>query len=599
MSYLDTLSSIDDYSIEVSSERDISNLLKKFTPENNEPIDQLLLSEIIAFEFIENYQSKESGWNTYFRPMIEIRNNDGTGMESPSINLVTPEMIEYWTKRATETKNPLLIARYSGLVWNFQLKITGKKPDHTICKKYIEALLNVVKKGDEKVSVYSYHKLERALALSVSINDKPLIEQSKNALIEFEKNNSVDSKAGTWGYCFDLLIGNTKVNLSTEEESQIILELENQLTRLTEPTNNETKIATWSAERAAIKLAEYYRRKNKSDELKRVLLKLGDSFKSHLNDTSAMQAASSTEHLYRIFKKFNLQDEAESLLISFRELGPKVSEEMQTISHKMDIPREQLDKYIDSMVEGDVHVFLDRFVATYIPKKETAKEQIFQLSKNSPMMFLFTTVIQDGKGRPIAKIGSLENDLEGHIVKSISQTLEFSSLFIRLIIEKAQEKLSFSKKEVLDYIKTPILTENRIPIIEKALDAYFSKDYIVFIHLVIPQIEEAIRGIIEMAGGNVLKEARSGGYHLRTFDDILRDEIIIDSLGEDFAAYFRIVFTDARGWNTRNNVCHGLSNPKTFDYKVADRLLHSLLCLGLIQIKKQATINSSMRQPVS
>lgn len=587
MDYLDILNSIDNFSIGVSGERDISNQLKIFSPENGEPIDQSLLSEIMAFEFMENYQSKEGGWSTYFGPMIEIRNNDGSGMESPSIKLVTPEMIEYWSKRASEVTNPLLVARYSGLVWDFQLKITGKKPHHTICKKYIQALIDVVQKNKEKFAIYSYHKLERALALSISINDKTLIEQSKNALIEFEKNNSVDSKAGTWGYCFDLLIGNTKANLSSEEENEIILELENKLNRLTTPAKDETKIDTWSAECAAIKLAEYYRRKNKSDELKRVLFKLGESFKPQLNDTSAMQASASTEHLYRIYKKFNLHDEAESLLISFRELGPKVSEEMQTISHKIDIPREELDKYIDSMVEGGAKAFLDRFVATYIPKRETAKEQIFQLSKNSPMMFMFTTVIQDGKGRPIAKIGSLEDDLEGHIVKSISQTLDYSSLFIRLIIEKAQQKLSFSKKEVLDYIKTtPILNENRIPIIEKALDAFFLKDYVVFIHLIIPQIEEAIRSIIEMAGGNVLKESRSGGYHLRTFDEILRDEIIKESLGEDFSAYFRIVFTDLRGWNTRNNVCHGLCNSNTFDYKVADRLLHSLLCLGLIQKKE-------------
>ena len=91
---------------------------------------------------------------------------------------------------------------------------------------------------------------------------------------------------------------------------------------------------------------------------------------------------------------------------------------------------------------------------------------------------------------------------------------------------KQRGRVYFMRSEVLDYIKTtPILHENRFAIIEKALDAYFSKDYIVFIHLVIPQIEEAIRNIIEMAGGNVLKESRGGGYHLKTFDEILRDEI--------------------------------------------------------------------------
>jgi len=196
MSYRDILNSIDNYSMEVFDERDISNHLKKFSPEKSDTIDQLLLSELMAFEFMENYQSKDGGWNTYFGPMYEVRNADGSGMESPSIKLVTPEMIDYWNKRASECSNPLLTARYLGLVWDFQLKITGKKPNHQICRRYIEALLNVAKKIKPRLTIYSYHKLERALHLAISINEKALIEESKNTLIQFEKDNSVDSQPG-------------------------------------------------------------------------------------------------------------------------------------------------------------------------------------------------------------------------------------------------------------------------------------------------------------------------------------------------------------------------------------------------------------------
>ncbi len=37
------------------------------------------------------------------------------------------------------------------------------------------------------------------------------------------------------------------------------------------------------------------------------------------------------------------------------------------------------------------------------------------------------------------------------------------------------------------------------------------------------------------------------GYQLRTFDKILRDGIIKEALHENFADYFRILFTDQRG----------------------------------------------------
>ena len=108
-------------------------------------------------------------------------------------------------------------------------------------------------------------------------------------------------------------------------------------------------------------------------------------------------------------------------------------------------------------------------------------------------------------------------------------------------------------------------------------------------HLLIPQIEEAIRNIVEFAGGNVLKPNNNGtSFMLRTLDEILRDPITVSSLGDDLCYYFRILFTDQRGWNMRNNVCHGIVGMETFTHQSADRVLHALLCLGILR-KKPAT----------
>jgi hypothetical protein len=95
-----------------------------------------------------------------------------------------------------------------------------------------------------------------------------------------------------------------------------------------------------------------------------------------------------------------------------------------------------------------------------------------------------------------------------------------------------------------------------------------------------------MRNLVELAGGNVLKDAkRGGGFQLKTFDEILRDSKLVQVVGEDFATYFRILFTDQRGWNLRNNVFHGLASPSAFNNQTGHRLLHSLLCLGLIRKK--------------
>ncbi len=587
MTLTEILDSFDKSSGKTFDEHDIASELKQLIPEDKSKVEMDLRAELMAFEFVEDYPNNETSWGTYFGPMFVINNNDGTATESPSIKLVTTEIIEYWTKRAYESQNPILVARYSGLVWDFQNQITGTKPNHKIARLYAQALIDTSILKTYKREVYVFKKIERALEISSALNDDVLIERCKLSLIAFEKDNSQDSKPGLWGYCYDLLIGNKKVKLSKEEEEAIIIELENKLNRLTTSDEAGSKIDPWAAEAAADRLAQYYSKKNKFEDVRRVILKVGKAFEDIMSEASSMQASGWTEHLYRLYSKFNLKEEAAQALLKIRELGPKVSEELKPISHSMDIPREEIEKYVNSMTDGSIEEFLERFIFNYIPNKEEVKKQLFQLAKAAPFQFMIGQALQDEKGRVVATIGSLENDLEGHIVRQVSQSLTFSSLFMHLIIEKAKERFPLTKSDILKYIETsPIIDKSRFSIIEESLNAYFNNDFLVFTHLVIPQIEEAMRNLVELAGGNVLKDAkRGGGFQLKTFDEILRDSKLVEVVGEDFATYFRILFTDQRGWNLRNNVFHGLANPNTFNNQTGHRLLHSLLCLGLVRTK--------------
>lgn len=586
MTQYDILKGYDTLEKKNFDEHDISSSLKSLIPEDKSSIDDELKAELMAFDFSENFRDSKTGWGTYFGPMVVWNNGDGTSTESPSIKLITPSMLDYWEKRANESINPILKSRYSGLVWDFKYRITGNNPTHDICRLYINALVDTANGDFHKYEVYTYSKLKRALSLAISINDNELIEKVKNAVLSFEQRHSKDDKPGLWGYSFDLLVGNKKIILSDIEEKKIIDELEEKLKRLTTEDTEKQKIDPWAAEAAAERLAIYYRKQQKNEDVKRVILEVGNAYNKIIGDASAMQASGWLDHLHKLYLKFNLNTEAEDLLLRIRELGPKVASELKPISHSFELPRDKMEEYIASMTNGSPEEIILRVAIQYIPIKEKIKEQIFDLSKKAPLTFLITQQIQDEKGRVVATIGSLEHDLEGHVVRQISQNLSFSALFLRAVLIESITNKGLSKSNILDFLKkTPVLNLDRVSIIDRAIDAYFQNDYLVFIHLIIPQIEEAIRNIVEMAGGNVLKPSRGGGYHLRTFDEILRDDIIKESLGEDFVDYFRILFTDQRGWNLRNSVCHGMASPNMFNPQTADRILHALICLGLIHEK--------------
>ena len=193
MAIVEKLRTFDSLTNKGFDEHDVSSALKELTPKDNSDIDEDLKAELIAFDLIEEYQDTKTGWGTYFGPMMVWSNNDGTATESPSIRLVTAQMIDYWEKRAIESTNPILIARYSGVVWDFKNKITGQNPSHEIWRQYIKALVEIANGDFHKYDVNTFKKLKRALLLAISLNDNNLISEVKDSILKYENEHAIIS----------------------------------------------------------------------------------------------------------------------------------------------------------------------------------------------------------------------------------------------------------------------------------------------------------------------------------------------------------------------------------------------------------------------
>ena len=90
------------------------------------------LAEQIAFEFVENYTNKETGWGTYYGPMMVFPEQQNQMVEYPSIQKLTLDTLNYWHQRSKETKNPVLSARYADLILDFHKKVSNKNPEKII-----------------------------------------------------------------------------------------------------------------------------------------------------------------------------------------------------------------------------------------------------------------------------------------------------------------------------------------------------------------------------------------------------------------------------------------------------------------------------------
>lgn len=568
--------------LEKLSEHDIASEFRALLPKDGEEIPMELRAESMAFGFMENYTNKDTGWGTYFGPMVVRSNGDGTATESPSIRLVTKEILGYWGARAEETENPILQARYTGLIWDFSKPVLNEAPNYKVGLKYVKSLIETVENRSCRYETDLITKIERAIQVAVSLNANQLIERAKQATLNLEHEIAENDKAGLWGFSFDLLVGQRKINLTEEEEDKIIEALELRFDELT----SEEYLNPWNAEASAERLAGYFRQKGEDAKVRDLVLRLGQSYEAKEKDGNAMQVSSWLQHVHRIYMNYGLNDKADEILVRLRALGPKINEELKPISSSIEISEDKLNEFINFITEGEKNLIFHKILQNFIPKKEEVKNRMFEMAKTSPLTFIMPKSIQDYKGRVVATIGSLEDDIDGNLIHQLSQSLSFQAIFVRRTFFKITNEKILKVKDFMEFIQnSPVFEESRLPIIERGVQAYYDNDLIVAIHVLIPQIEEAFRNLIELSKGVVLKRNRGGGFQLKTFDDILRDEIVEQVLGEDIQTYLRVLFTDQRGWNIRNDVCHGMSDISSFSYQSIERILHVLIILGSI-VKK-------------
>jgi hypothetical protein len=577
---LETLIDVSEYDIKLEL-----GLLRDNNNEEMEPCQEWIY-EIMAFSFYENAANHNSGWGTYFGPMMTAPEKDGRMMESPSIQRVNAKVISYWTQRFQSTSNSLMQARYAGLVYDFTQKVTGEKPHHyhSVATTYCQALLKVAKERNHDNEVDIIQKLERALFIATSFKKQELITTAKEIILDYERFIAEDSKPNLWGFSFDLLIDNKKVVLSTDEEKGVIECLEDRLNRLKDGE-------PWICKKAAERLARYYRSKGLQEECSRVVRTLGKSFESASSSADSLTASSLLEHMHQVYTQFNFVDDAERLLKIIRELGAGVRNEMKAISDEIKISLDEIEVYVEQILDGNLDETLTRIAINYIPRRNEIEKQLYDRSRIDPISIVLSNRIIDEQGRFVATVGSLEEELDGNVVIQTSRNLDVSAISLNAVLDQAIKKFSIDSDKLVNYLfHSPVFDTLQRDFLLKGIQNYFEKDFIVATHLLIPQIEATVRKLVEISGGTVLKPAKQGGgFQLITLGDLLRSEQIkqaLGELGEDASLYFQVVLTDQRGWNIPNDICHGISLQHKCSQFVVERLIHILLVLGLLRYKQ-------------
>ena len=586
-----------EFFIETKIHRKIRDFNVKNFKSKKTPTDSEFFYEEVAFAFLETKNPPSEWGDTFYAPLFGYNDSITQKWTScyPDIQNITPKMIDYWEERSNEVDNPILKCRYSGLVWDFSQKIKKTNPNISIAHSFIDAVIEMAHLGGDS---FLKHKLERSLRLAVSLTDRKNIISIRDAIIKYEDAYSEEGKIGTWGYSYDFLIGdkdlNSKIQLNQKQEDKIIEELERKLKVFSDKNSNNFN--SHSVEYIVTKLAPYYKNKNDKENMRRVLLTYKDSFLSIENNLVTVDVHS-LEKIRKILFQHGLSNEAKELEPKIRSLQKKFLDSLKKFETNIEIPAARSDKYISELDRRNLSEALYFIAFSFIPNKEHAKDIVLETAKEYPFQALIPhSIIEEHTGREIAKIGPVEDDLEGRTVHQISQAIDLGICSIALGLNHLKENKSLNADSLSKHLfKSPVFLNTNHQTIKQGLIAYFDKNYIFSCSVLIHQVESAVRELISIAGGKIYrapKNSKETEFELKSLGALLRDEIFIkvfENLNSDIPIFLKILLVDQRSLNIRNSICHGYPSETVLNKKTATHIIHVLLILSIFREIKNSS----------
>lgn len=529
-----------------------------------------------------------STFGGYFGPHWTHADQQGTPYYTPAKEDITPEAVLYWEQRYKVVTNALMRMRYAALVWDFKRRIYNANYDADLYRTYVDSMLEVADKDLCSHPVVTALVLERLFSIAKSNLDD--LAKTKTALCAFEKRHAKDSSIRCWACQFLLMCDNKKC-FTKDEIDALVASHEARLQRLQQPNANG-KIDVWTLDAQANLLADFYSRSQQHNEVRRVLKEAEQAHKLSFDPGNPLQRMGILEQLHHKYVHYGLHEDANALLTEIQEAGAMASQTLHKHGYEYTIPKEvfeQADVLFGTKAASDEERWRN-FVFQFIPSKDDAEKTLAEVAKQAPLYYMTGTNLMDYKGRPMSVIGSYDQDPEGNLVMHITQHLNFGTTFLGIAIRKMREVgLMTTDRIMSDIIEPcPLYEGYSYTVIRQALDFLFGDMPVVACHLLVPQIEAAIRNLVENAGISVIKQQKhvEKGFQLITLDDLLRKEPVEQVFNSDGAMYLRLVLTDQRSLNIRNDLCHGILPPDNFHSGVAARLLHVLVMIGMVRIKE-------------
>lgn len=188
-----------------------------------------------------------------------------------------------------------------------------------------------------------------------------------------------------------------------------------------------------------------------------------------------------------------------------------------------------------------------------------------KMMKESPLYFLTTPVQLDRKGRTAARPTEAADLKRFEMFKLLLPIVQFHG---SVVIEPARQRFAANHAISANGIArlmagNPLVPGERLFLFAKGLRLGLEGDFITSLHLLIPQLENGIRFLLEKSGMATSHFVDSDVEEEKTLGGYLALDALKKIMGDSLVLTLQFIFTEKGGINLRNNVSHGLYDPRT------------------------------------
>jgi hypothetical protein len=561
-----------------------------------------VFAEIAAWRFMRPYGNSEvEPWGIYWGPLTSGILQDGTQVHQPDVAEIDEEILSHWIHRAGTARHPAIRARYSDLAWEIgrylkrpeKERKNGAKPPLSLdipvamAQVAIDSYIHAIERGVAEDEYHSWAYMDRALGLAISLNDKVRIAQAKSALFSYYRKSARENQNFLWARLNDLTEDRERpLELTDAEKQEILTSLENALALRSNMESKEL-FEPHQARDAADRLAR--RLQGNAAEVQRVVRRAGAAFEKVAKEASGLLAIAWLEDLIPRYRDAGLEDDAVRVEQLIRGRAAEAHSEMKTITVPMQISREKLEQWANSIMGQTLEQALGLIALQCMVKKDEIEKTLKDMVDNAPLLSMMPFVAIGPDGFKTSTIKSVEDDFPGRSIQEGARRFQVNAVFLSFALARLKEKYGCDLDALVAYLQgAPAFSGIKEALLREGLAAWVADDPVKAIHVLVPQVEAACRNLLIAIGGSVMVlNKKIGGYEVLGMGAVMYHPLFRQEVPEDIRFHFVALYSDQRGMNLRNHLAHGLADIGLLGMGLANWVIHSLLLLAALRVKKK------------